>query len=376
LNNKILVKEIVLNLIVIFSGFFIIKIPIDPVYIFFSLGSFIFLTLILIKKRVYLDEINVLIVTFVIYLIFSQTLNDGDVKNLFLVVFSLLFYFLVSNLVIGLDKLSIKKLSLRFINASIFLLIVEALYRLTNPLYFVNPNLIDRSDYFYFYKMNSIMYQDSNFVGMFILPLYFFSEFLEDEFEEQYIFRKTVLFILCFLTLSRAVIISLIIFKVILLFKNHIRKYFFVILPFISILIFYIFYYIRNDSSFASKLFIFEKTYLFLTNYSVQDILFGVGFGNSINVIGIGAHNIISTYLIESGIIGFAFLTIIWLIILFRSNWALFYIMFSYLLASMSLTSHAIPYLYVIFALTIFSVNFKKFNHIPNDFIEGDNLNL
>ncbi|BEG34537.1 hypothetical protein VET10_17770 [Escherichia coli] len=73
-------------------------------------------------------------------------------------------------------------------------------------------------------------------------------------------------------------------------------------------------------------------------------ILLGVGLGNAVDVIGMGAHNLFLTFLIETGMIGlFLFLVLLCIMCIYLKEDAIV-IVLPFLIASMSLGTTAIPY--------------------------------
>ena len=74
--------------------------------------------------------------------------------------------------------------------------------------------------------------------------------------------------------------------------------------------------------------------------------LFGIGFANTYSKIGIGGHNIIVTYLMESGLIGVAFLLILWWMIVLKTRFKALLIILPFGFNAMSLAGHGTPYLY------------------------------
>jgi hypothetical protein len=114
-----------------------------------------------------------------------------------------------------------------------------------------------------------------------------------------------------------------------------------------------------KDPSFLTKFLIIEKTFDFYRNADLRHILFGVGFGNTVNYFNMGAHNFIVTYLVESGICGLLLLCILWIGILRKTRFEAAIVMVPFLINSMSLAGHAISYLYAIFGIIYILANRK-----------------
>lgn len=348
------------NLFIIFSGFYITKLPISPIYIVF--GLILFLSIIFFKDNLKLNSISIFSLVFMCYLLISQVFVQGESHTSVNVIVSLL-YFPITYILIGnLDKDKIIKISNKFINASIILLIVECVWRLTHPVY-LTSNHMTEDIRFYMYKFGSIMYQDSNFVGIFILVLFFFVLYLKSNFQYKGNFKLLLLLMLCIFTFSRASILSLILFYGVYKFFNLKNKSF--ILAYIGIIfttvvigvvLYSTYSFFNAGSSFNSKIFIIEQTKQFLLDANLKSKIFGVGFGNSINYLGIASHNIFVTYIVESGMIGLTLFIILNILICIKTRGAACIIMFPFLFNGLSLAGHAVTYLYAIYAV-IYALN-------------------
>lgn len=339
-------------LLIVFSGFFINFLPISPIYLFFTL-SFVglFLQTLKIKKLVFNSLIGITMVL-LCYLLVTQLMIIPEKTNaLYNVILSLIYFVFSFQVLYSLSSDKILNISVKFINISILLVIIETIWRLTHPW---QPQTtwqfmqVDSS--FYKYKMNSIMYQDSNFVGIFIVALFFFCIYLR---RYQAILLKWQMFmltILCVLTFSRAAIFTLIAFYILIGFKTKIMKILLSITAIITGATF-IFGYMNSDISFLSKIEIVDRAFEFLSDTTMSNVLLGIGFGNSFEYLRIGAHNFMITYLLESGLIGFILLFVLWWRILKKTKFKAGIVMLPFLLAGMSLAGHAITYLYCIFAI-------------------------
>lgn len=253
-----------------------------------------------------------------------------------------------------------KMISVKWINGYfLFYTIIfmfDGIWRLLHPAEMNLERLEELGILFQIYKLNSFMYMDSNFVGLqaicvlsFMCWLCFYGLRL----------NKIVFFALClsvFLTFSRSAIVAGI-FVVLMTFLYK-RKISIVLLNaifaifsfFIGIAVFYIF---ANDVSFLSKFHIFSVAKGYLYRSDVITLLFGVGIGNAKEYLGIGAHNLFVTFFIETGLIGLAIflaLVIYWFCKLKR-GWLL--LVFPTLLASMSLGTTALPYLFTTVAVAL-----------------------
>ncbi|HFV8474734.1 TPA: O102 family O-antigen polymerase, partial [Escherichia coli] len=133
-------------------------------------------------------------------------------------------------------------------------------------------------------------------------------------------YTRYITYILLFLTMSRAAMVTLLAMLYVLNNKAKIGKrsalvFLFVICVFIYMSISYLFEnsnYSNIDGSFNSKFYIISQAFEFYTTQSLMTHMFGVGLGNTEQLLGIFAHNIYVTLVLEFGFIGsFLFITFI-----------------------------------------------------------------
>jgi hypothetical protein len=293
---------------------------------------------------------------YIVYLAITQYITGGQLNTTINVIMSVSYFIFSLMLLINLAYDKILNISKSLIMVSLPLLIYEAYYRITHPIFFTANGFDYREDenlFFYPYKFNSIMFADSNFVGVMLVVLFFFAYYLEKYHNQNFKLEKSIIFLLIIATISRAAIIATVLFYFIFMFwdyKYKIIKYIFTSLSVIGF--FFMLIYLANDESFQTKFKIIDLTIQFIETSSIQQLLLGVGYGNTKDIFGIGAHNFIVTHIVESGLIGFVMLLSIWLSIYFQTKKNLI-IMLPFLLTGMSLAGHAIPYLYVMFAIVI-----------------------
>ncbi len=359
MRSKLNLNYLSLLFIIPFSGFYITKLPLSPIYFFILFGSYLASIIFFLSKSIKFDKAMILASILLVYLVITQLLLTTPNLSAFIgFIFSLIVFLIVSIVLNKTDSTTILQLSEKLIYFSLPLLIYEAYYRISNPVYFVDFAARGRDDLaFYYFKMNSIMYQDSNFVGIFILALFFFLLYIKQYTKRKYYFSFSLLIILIFTTISRAAIISLIVFLSLYTFRYFFYKYKkLVILISTSLAIIFIpfLFTIRTlDDSFKTKFAIFERTYDYFINTNIINQLFGVGFGNAYEVLEIGAHNFFVTYLVESGFFGLFIVLNFWLYMLLKTKYKIGIVMFPFLLCGMSLASGAVPYLYVMFAVIL-----------------------
>lgn len=360
--KKISLNYISLFLLVVFSTWYITKLPFSPVYVFSFLGALIGLAILSYRPVLKIDAVISLSFLVVFYFCFTQIVILKPNVNTFLnAVFSIIVFIFIRILIPPLSTVNLFKLSRLLIYFSMPLLVFESFYRILNPPqerldFYIESGMEDII--FYAYKMNSIMFQDSNFVAMLVLVLFFFSLYLVRSFHSRFLlFYSAVLFFLLLATLSRAAIIASLVFILLIPLSNFFyrnRKFvlllFLIILPFMFSIAFKMSDF---DGSFASKFHIINQTIKFIKDASLVQILFGVGFGNAVEVLNIGSHNLFVAFLVESGFIGLVLIILLWHQILLKSNYAAGIVMFPFLLAGMSFASLAMPYIYVVFSIML-----------------------
>lgn len=351
------VKNLAAYLIVVTSGLYITKLPLSPIYFTMLIAIFFFAVRLLARKKIYITYSMAVPAIYFLYLLISQLVLRGDSHSVINVLMSICYFVLTLMITHDFTHQRLVFLLKRLVQVSIPLLLFEAYYRLTHPIYILANGFDYRSDpsqYFYPFKLNSVMYQDSNFVGIFVLTLFFLVFYLTKRFNEKMKIERIILLFLVFLTISRAAILSLLLFSIIFYIWNKNNRMLKVLLFFISLCLFIVVgFYVSTDESLHTKFHLLNLFFRFITESGPVDLLFGVGFGNTKEIFGMGAHNFIITHVVESGLIGFSILSLFWLQVVMTSKMKLLYVILPFLFAGMSLAGHAIPYLYSIFAIVI-----------------------
>lgn len=320
-------------LLVVFSGFYLTRlVPVSPIYFSFIISFLLVLFGFLYGGKRKFHLLSIPAVINFIYLLVSQPFNHPEVLTLLNVLFSLAYLIVILNTASYVSKDELIHYSKIFIIFTILLLTIEATWRLSHPVDLAltmhnngkltdteqlflpsdnEPNGLNLSgnhkigmNLFYTFKVSSIMFQDSNFVGTYGLTSFFFYLFL---LRERFVKSSIPLYLLGFLillTLSRSAIITIpLTFLLIAITKKNssiiYMALFLVLLLFGAILIFQ---GVATDGSFMSKIRILMLSSNHLNHLSFIDLMNGIGFGNTVHYIGIAAHNIFITYLIESGI--------------------------------------------------------------------------
>lgn len=253
-----------------------------------------------------------------------------------------------------------KRISNTQINAFLLfyalLFLTDGIWRLLNPAEMDLKKLAELGIGFQIYKLNTFMYMDSNFVGLQACSVFSFMCWLSYSGIKQNKLIAICLSIATFLTFSRsAIIVCFFSVFMMLLFKSKIPKLIlnllFLILSLLVVMSVFIVF--ANDVSFMSKFHIFSIALEYLFREDWVTLFVGVGIGNAKDYLGIGAHNLLVTFLVETGIIGlivFLVMNLYWYSILKR-GWLI--VVFPFLLASMSLGTTAIPYLFTLVTMAI-----------------------
>lgn len=338
------------------SVFWVISLPISPIYFLLSIGVIIFLLSSSISKKKYSFKDVSVILLYMLYLTISQIYLNAKVSPLFNQVFSLGYFVLIYFSFYDADIFILKKASFYLLLTSLPLLLFESLFRIMNPIFEAanNVDYRDTNSVFYAYKLNSILNQDSNYVSVLILVLIFFSIYLQKYKKRWHSILQSVLIITLLLTLSRAAII---VFSVTVLYvysRRFLKSVFVKVILFLSLIVFIYFVYLfaLEDLSTQIKIASLFRSYSLFANGDIQTELFGIGIGNSANVLGgVSAHNIIESLILEQGIVGF----ILFFVVQFRidklSAGASRIVMIPFLLVSLSFFAYAITYYYAVLAI-------------------------
>jgi hypothetical protein len=319
------------------------------------------------------SSILLIYILFLVIFIHKDSLFSGAFINIFLGLISFIF--------IRLTKRNIKE---KYYNVIIYMMFyitlifisADTIYRLLHPNYFARTAYLE-SRWFYYYKKNSIMFADSNTTGLIALILYFFIIELEKIKNNIYIkiikskYIKFILIILLIASFSRA---SYIAFIIGILYKNYysrkkkynknIIKY--LAIPIIIIMAYYIILYLYNsDLSFQSKFYIVDLAINVYKNFPLYNKIFGIGFAEWQDVLGIYTHNIFITYFIQTGLIG---LTLFIFFIISTIKKAK-YIWVPILIVSLSFFSYlGMPFLFVPLAIicNIYDYEIEKRKYYEN----------
>lgn len=222
---------------------------------------------------------------------------------------------------------------------------------LADPMFFVRM--------FYLYKENLLIGGgDTNFIATHLLITFFFTFYLKRRFFLKLGKELVLLAFLLFFTFSRAGWISLL-FGIIALPFIHKRNRntisvlrlaaMFTVLVGVLIALLSVLSY---DGSFQTKTAIMSLTIDFLNNASPRDLFFGLGFLNSIQIIQFNvAHTLISTLIMDTGLISLFLYFLCWIPILKQSRGFGLYILIPVFIFALSFIQQMIPYLYITLAI-------------------------
>ena len=315
------------------SGFYIQFFPaFSPVYIFFYLGLLFTFIYIALKQKIRLPKSSLLGCLVIFYVLTSQFILGGRPEAILGSVATMLFYVIGTIL---LPCFSIKKYF--FITDSLlcfmsFIYGADTIYRLS----LFGFNVLGLMKSFYQMKVECFLYGDTNPLAVSSATLLFFAFYLYQMTKLKKYFYYVIIFsIITFLTFSRSAIIATIIvlfafyiFKILKYLQTTLKetiniskipiKITFVYFTFILFIIFGLYIgkniiiYLMSDGSFMTKLDLFSDTIHFFTKAPINDLLLGIGFNNG-RILEYStrgyAHAYLTTYILETGIIGYILVT-------------------------------------------------------------------
>jgi hypothetical protein len=337
----------------VFSGAYLTRLGFSPIYPLMGLG-FLLLTLTIAAGRVRLPLAfwGATAFTVLVLLLFSvhQTEQGSLFQNALNFTLGPVGFLLISTAGRRLSKDGLEKVARHLVYFTIILTAIECVYRLTHPDYSfledAEERQIDVADIaFYAYKFSSLMYLDSNFVGLQVAIVFAFALALI-RFDIR--FSRSVyitLFLITCATLSRASVIA---FLAAVGFYIYPRLSFTfraigLVMGFIGIQV--VFLLVQTDGSFATKIALLQQLSEYLSTVSTSNLLLGVGAGRAIDYLGMGAHNLAVVYTVEAGLLLSALVAVFWLYV-FKSAKGAGLIIAVWLINGFSLTSFAMPYMY------------------------------
>ncbi|PTC02971.1 hypothetical protein C9980_20355 [Vibrio mediterranei] len=333
------------------ASFSIAILPINPVYIMgmivILLGFYIFL------KRMMISPINltslILSVVFYFFQILAVKNNTNIDKSLLtptLMLYSMLL-FPISNIVISQYNALLRLRAYEnFIKLSLFILLLDLVIRVAR---------FDLSNGLLYSIKSGGMYFDSNFSSLVIISIMSLVLFLRATTHKKMNLYVLSLLILNLSTMSRAGIIAMILQLAIFYNpKNAYKKLNVILIIGFGLLLYliYLFFFtgysfLSFDGSFNSKFNIAQRL---ITYYESGEfnVLYGIGLGQAKEFIGIFAHNIFVTFVLEMGLIGSIIFLLIYLLVLKQTGMWCNVIWLPTMVAGLSLFSAYMPFLFVI----------------------------
>jgi hypothetical protein len=346
----------IFSLVVCFSGIYLNKLPIGMPHIVFVLGFCFYLYFISRNLQIYKVSAYSFSLLFLYLLLFVGHSNFIAFMNHFS---SLLMFPIVVELGKNIKKETILKISVTLIKISVFFLAIECIVR------YICATLWSNDSSFYRYKDFSFMFYDTNYAGLAILVLYFFCMYLNIYYNINLSLYKKLLFILCFLTISRTAMLSLLLslFYFFYNIKNKkakfkrivsIRLVLFLCVVCICLIALYDLLYEHFyglDGSLNTKFKLIESVINLLNSNNEYNILTGFGIGKSSLYLGTYPHNFFLLHMLDTGIVGLAVELLYLIFILNKQKLKGLLIFIPFFIAAQSATPTSVHYLYVILGI-------------------------
>ena len=355
-NNACFLTVFILS---VFSTYYLGKIYLPLWIISLCICSILFAFFIIHKGKIFSISQIVLPIIYIFFTLVSQFFlldNKENQFSIFSILIPILFYILIISLAKKLSEKEIIYILKFIIIFSIPILLLEATYRISNPIYIIDGvDIRTLSSYFHFYsyKFNSILFEDSNFVGVMIVVLFSVVLYLEDLLKKKLLVLKLLLFIFVILTLSRASILVFIFMYILFYTKNLNYRPIKLLIIITGIMLGTIIFALSlKDDSFNTKLLMFNLFADYIHYTSPFNLLFGIGIGeHTSNEYSLMYHNIIFQHIMDEGILGFILLFIFWLQTIRKSNYKNLFIFIPFIMLGMSVVGHTIAYFYVVISL-------------------------
>lgn len=345
------------------SGLYLINVlPISPVYLCFIIVCSLLLISLVTHK---INEIHYITIGFLflsIYIISYQSFltTPAQTINVFMTFFSpVIVYFLFDEF----DEFDSFSLLNKLCVFYFILFIIDGVWRLYHPGLVDNIERLEELGVgLHIYKINSLMYIDSNFVGVhsvFIFSLYLWNVIQNSQKLSLWILALAGLAV--FLTFSRSAEIGVILalyFFICLKYKRIGKISYILAIPVAIMCSYYIAEYYKDDISFNSKFRIISLAYEYLWSADLSDIILGVGSGNTESVLNIGAHNFFVAVIIELGVLGFAVLMLYLLFFTMKLGLSSLVLILPFITSNMAAGSLAMPYFFTLLAFC--SLIYKK----------------
>lgn len=385
--NSINIHYLIALLLFTNSGFYFFDFPIiAPVYIFFYIGVLFYIVDTVITMRIAKIPLSsILALCFCIYILISQIFVGGKPIAILGSIATFLFYVLGTLILPRFKTENVLKIGNLMLILSLLIYGIDTIYRLA--LFKFNLFYLLTGLNFYQMKIATLLYADTNTIGINTVVLTFFAYYLYLITSKRYYWFFILLFsILNFLSFSRASIIAEILTVIFLavisslkilfrhsniksIYQLSLKKIlnflFLLILAIIGIFVtLKIIIYISIDPSFGTKIELFNTMKNFLHNASNKDLLLGIGYNNG-RLFEFGsergyAHTYLLTYLCETGFCGYILVTI-FLLTAFLETPKNILILFPFVIVGISLIAHTQLHLfYTVLALIWYFEHFSK----------------
>ena len=351
------IDEICAAILLISSSLFMANVTtFSPIYFLFVLFNVFLLCYFCCKGKLktFLDLRFLFFIVFFIgifrilnYILFKNALKE-NLFQFFSVLYLPLTLLMLNSFT---ENCFIKVLKRYFLFTDLFLF-ADLLFRLVN-----RTNDFSGILFFYNFKKNGMMFQDSNFTAF--LGMINFGTKLYFKTKTKINFFSGITFFLTVLNLSRASWIGLILSICIYIFLNVSTKTKMKLIITGAVFAVSVCLYVLNkkfnDYSFLTKFDIFNATFNTVKNSNIFNLFFGYGVESSKHVLDIGfsAHNYFSRSLVETGIIGSSQYFFLFIVCIFLSKGYALIILLPYLVAGLSMCPSCCPYFFAMIACII-----------------------
>lgn len=305
---------------------------------------------------------------YLIYIVLNQSLLQINIRSVFGIVGSALYFPILLILLQGKDLIREHKKKIDvFLVVSLIVYIIEACWRYTVAFRSISSGDIPLYNGIYQYKYGGLMYSESNGTGIHLIVLLFFTlcwvkmqwqrKSLQGFEKKRYIGVVLIWMFLIGLTLSRACWLATGVGLIYFWLSSKINKKNLWITAGIAVLIasamfiVVVYPYVKHDESFISKFQILYAFGHYMAGASWSDWLFGVGLTRSERVLGIYAHSYILVFIVETGIIGALLMLSIFFETIRISKGETLLIILPFAIATMSTTVTFLPDLYLALAV-------------------------
>lgn len=331
--------------------------PINPSYLLG--GGLIFFIVLYMLSRLKIHKFTLATVVFSFVFLVSQLLGihfvahypDGpNYLTPLLFIYSILISAVVIESMQQIDYAHRKIIYRKAYNIAVVFLIIELITRVLN----YNGS----KDGFYALKY-SVLYFDSNFTGLVIMGLCSFLLYLKGVKQYDLKVQRRILYLLLLATFSRAAIAAMFITRLGLANPKRIKSRSYLMLAsaaaiFGIMAIEYIYQaesFASIDGSFNSKFYIINQAVAFYETRPFIVHLFGIGLGNTAQFLGIFAHNMYVTLVLEMGWVGTSLFVLYILYTLKLSNSYAMYIWLPVFISGISLFSAYSPFIFITVSL-------------------------